>query len=133
MSDKIGVLGEDATNLSGTNVVYTVGAGKAAKCQIMLRIQGAADGSSDVEIKVNALSVGIITNMGSSQFTYSNATAALMVASTATAPTGATVATTVAPAPGVYYLAAADTISYVVTGSELLAVNVQVVGTEIDV
>ena len=113
--------------------VYTVPSGKAAKVKIMW--SGRSDASNadgDLTITVNAIAVAIVLNMTADRYLHSNST--LMVnPETAAAPTGATALLTVAPAPFEYYLSAGDVVSYTVGTLTMQAINVQVVGTEIDV
>ena len=133
MADKIGVLGEATTASAATTTVYTVPSAKAAKVKIMW--SGRSDASNadgDLTITVNAIAVAIILNMTADRYLHSNST--LMVnPETAAAPTGATALLTVAPAPFEYYLSAGDTVTYTVGTRTMQALNVQVVGTEIDV
>ena len=133
MADKIGVLGEATTATAATTTVYTVPSAKAAKVKIMW--SGRSDASNadgDLTITVNGIAVAIVLNMTADRYVHSNST--LMVnPETAAAPTGATALLTVAPAPFEYYLSAADTVSYTVATRTMQALNVQVVGTEIDV
>ena len=132
MADKIGVLGEATTASAATTTVYTVPSAKAAKVKIMW--SGRSDASNadgDLTITVNAIAVAIILNMTADRYLHSNST--LMVnPETAAAPTGATALLTVAPAPFEYYLSAGDTVTYTVGTRTMQALNVQVVGTEID-
>ena len=133
MADKIGVLGEATTATAATTTVYTVPSAKAAKVKIMW--SGRSDASNadgDLTITVNAIAVAIVLNMTADRYLHSNST--LMVnPETAAAPTGATALLTVAPAPFEYYLSAGDTVTYTVATRTMQALNVQVVGTEIDV
>lgn len=133
MADKIGVLGEATTATAATTTVYTVPSGKAAKVKIMW--SGRSDASNadgDLTITVNGIAVAIVLNMTADRYLHSNST--LMVnPETAAAPTGATALLTVAPAPFEYYLSAGDTVTYTVATRTMQALNVQVVGTEIDV
>jgi hypothetical protein len=133
MADKIGVLGEATTASAATTTVYTVPSAKAAKVKIMW--SGRSDASNadgDLTITVNGIAVAIVLNMTADRYLHSNST--LMVnPETAAAPTGATALLTVAPAPFEYYLSAGDTVTYTVATRTMQALNVQVVGTEIDV
>ena len=133
MSDKIGVLGEATTATAATTTVYTVPSGKAARCKIMWA--GASHGSTatgDLTITVNGINVAVILNMTAARFLHSNSTL-LVNPETAAAPTGATALLTVAPAPFEYYLSAGDTVTYTIGTLAMVAMNMQVVGTEIDV
>lgn len=133
MADKIGVLGEATTLTAGTTTVYTCPAAKAAKVKIMWSAEAHATNSTgDLTITVNGIAVAIVLNITAANFIHSNST--LMVnPETAAAPTGATALLTVSPAPFEYFLAAADTITYTIATDDLVAMNMQVVGTEIDV
>ena len=133
MTDKIGVLGEATTATAATTTVYTVPAGKAAKCQIMW--DGASHGSTatgDLTITVNGIDVAVVLNMTAARFLHSNSTL-LVNPETAAAPTGATELLTVAPAPFIYYLSAGDTVTYTIGTLTMVSMNMQVIGTEIDV
>ena len=133
MADKIGVLGEASVASAATTTVYTVPSAKAAKVKIMW--SGRSDASNadgDITITVNAIAVAVVSNMTADRYLHSNST--LMVnPETAAPPTGATALLTVAPAPFEYYLSAGDTVTYTVATLTMQALNVQVVGTEIDV
>ena len=133
MSDKIGVLGEATTATAATTTVYTVPSGKAAKCQIMWAgLSHASTGTGDLTITVNGINVAVVLNITAARYVHSNST--LMVnPETAAAPTGATALLTVAPAPFIYYLSAGDTVTYTIATLTMQAMNLQVVGTEIDV
>lgn len=133
MTDKIGVLGEATTSAVGTTTAYTVPSGKAAKCRIMYRIQsGSAASTTTVDIAVNGITVMTQAAMNVSTYVHSTK-AQLNSGAVATAPTGSTDATTVAPAPIDYYLSAGDTVTYTIGTLGATAANVQVVGAEIDV
>ena len=133
MADKIGVLGEATVASAAVTTVYTVPSAKAAKVKIMW--SGRSDASNadgDLTITVNAIAVAIVSNMTADRYLHSNST--LMVnPETSAPPTGATALLTVAPAPFEYYLSAGDTVTYTVATRTMQALNVQVVGTEIDV
>jgi len=137
MTDKIGVLGEllnvSASLTVANHVVYTVPSGKAAKCQIMFTLKTGGDSSGTFAITVNG--AVIMQTIALTTVEYHNSSTALMwedASSTAEAD-GITVARTCAPAPMVYYLSAADVISYTVATTALNSISFQVVGTEIDV
>ena len=132
MADIIGVLGEAAVATIATTTVYTVPSGKAAKVNIMWSGQAGADSLGDLDITVNGIIVARILNMTTVNFLHSNSTL-LVNPETAAAPTGATALLTVAPAPFNYYLNAADTITYTIATTAMTAMQMQVVGTEVDV
>lgn len=131
MSDKIGVLGEATTATAGTTTAYTVPSGKASKVQIMYQIQGAADSSTDFLITVNGIVVMNLANITASNYAFSTPNA--LYDTSAALPTGVDGDTTGGPAPTVYYLSAADTVTYTIAGTTALGMNLQVVGVEIDV
>jgi len=124
----IGVLGESTTASTGTNTVYTVPAGRASKVKCMFTFKGGSGGTSTFAIKVNNAQVMITGALASTDQGYSSTAALLKVG--ASIADGLAAATTVAPGPPEYYLAAADVISYVVATEDLASVNFQVVGTE---
>lgn len=133
MSDKIGVLGEATVATAATTTVYTVPSGKAARCKIMWAgASHASTATGDLTITVNGINVAVILNMTAARFLHSNSTL-LVNPETAAAPTGATALLTVAPAPFEYYLSAGDTVTYTIGTLTMVAMNMQVVGTEIDV
>jgi len=132
MSNKIGVLGEATTATVATTTVYTCPTAKAAKVSIMYIFQADAGGTTTFAIAVNGITVASKGATTASHYMWSS-TAALLPTSTAALPTGLAAATTVAPAPGVYYLSAGDIISYTIGTATALTMNMQVVGTEIDV
>jgi hypothetical protein len=133
MADKIGVLGEATTATAATTTVYTVPAAKAARVKIMWAgLSHASTGTGDLTLTVNGINVAVVVNMTAARYLHSNSTL-LVNPETAAAPTGATALLTVAPAPFEYYLAAGDTVTYTVATLTMQSLNVQVVGTEIDV
>ena len=133
MADQIGVLGEATTATAATTTVYTVPSAKAAKVKIMWAgFSHASTGTGDLTITVNGINVAVVLNITAARYVHSNST--LMVnPETAAAPTGATALLTVAPAPFEYYLSAGDTVTYTIATLTMQAMNIQVVGTEIDV
>jgi len=133
MADQIGVLGEATTATAATTTVYTVPSGKAAKVKIMWAgLSHASTGTGDLTITVNGINVAVVLNITAARYVHSNSTL-LVNPETAAAPTGATALLTVAPAPMEYYLSAADTVTYTIATLTMQAMNMQVVGTEIDV
>jgi len=133
MSDKIGVLGEATTASAATTTVYTCPSAKAAKVKIMWSgLSHASTGTGDLTLTVNGINVATVLNMTAARYVHSNSTL-LVNPETAAAPTGATALLTVAPAPFEYYLTAGDTVQYTIATLAMQSINVQVVGTEIDV
>lgn len=132
MADQIGVLGEATTATIATTTVYTVPSGKAAKGKIMWSGTAGADSLGDLTITVNGVAVAVVLNMTTAYYVHSNSTL-LVNPETAAQPTGATALLTVAPAPFEYYLSAGDTVTYTIATTAMAAINVQFVGTEIDV
>ena len=115
MSDQIGVLGEATTATAATTTVYTCPAAKAARGKIMWSgLSHGSTGTGDLTLTVNGINVAVVLNMTA-------------------APTGATALLTVAPAPFEYFLSAGDTVTYTVGTLTMQSLNVQFVGTEIDV
>lgn len=132
MADKIGVLGEATTATAATTTVYTVPSGKAAKGKIFYEIQGAADDTTDLTITVNGIDVMVHSNITASNYLFSSPNA-LKEGPLATQATGVDGDTTGAPAPAEYYLSAGDTVTYTIGGTTALSMNMQFVGTEVDV
>lgn len=130
MADKIGVLGEVSGLTVGTHTVYTCPTGKAARAQLFYR--GTAGSSSGIKVNVNGIEVMLASGLTSGHFIFSSRSALYENTGT-TAPTGVDDATTVAPAPAVFWLSAGDTVTYEVTTAALSAMLFQVVGSEIDV
>ena len=134
MSDKIGVLGEATATTVTVTTVYTVPSGKAAKVQIMVAITAHATNSTgDFLVTVNGAVAFSHLNLPATEIMWSNSVTALHDPSTSVDPDGTTAALTLAPGPAIYYLSAGDTVTYTIGTDALVACNVQVVGTEIDV
>lgn len=133
MADKIGVLGEATTATIGTTTVYTVPSGKAAKVKIMWLGLAGADSLGDLAFTVNGILVASWLNLVTVEYFHSSTALLIEDNSITAAPTGASVALTVAPAPMEWYLSAGDTVSYTIATTAMNSINVQVVGTEIDV
>ena len=132
MTDQIGVLGEATTATAATTTVYTVPSSKAARGKVFFMIQGHSDASTDIKITVNAIDVMSHVNITASNYLFSSPNA-LKEGPLAALPTGVDGDTTGSPAPTEYFLSAADTVTYTLTGSTAISCNVQFVGTEIDV
>lgn len=134
MSDKIGVLGEASIATTGTTTVYTVDSGKAAKVKIMWKGEAHASNSTgDVLFTVNGIVVASRLNMPATELFWSNSTLMIHDPSLALDPDGSTALLTCAPAPFEYYLNAGDTVTYTIATDDMVAMQCQVVGTEIDV
>jgi hypothetical protein len=133
MSDQIGVLGSATTATAATTTVYTVPVGKAAKVQLFYLMQGAtSDATTDFSIAVNGITVVSHTDITQSNYLFSSPNG-LKEGPLAALPTGVDGDSTCAPAPSIYYLSAADTVTYTIAGTTAGSCNVQVVGTEVDV
>jgi len=133
MSDKIGVLGESTTATVATTTVYTCPASKAAKISLMWTgLAHAANSTGDLTITVNGVNVAVILNMTAANYILSS-TAKLNEGAQVAAPDGTSEANTVGIAPQVYYLSAGDTVTYTIGTDAMQSMNMQVVGTEIDV
>lgn len=131
MSNKIGVLGSSTNTVLGTTTVYTCPAAKAAKFRLMFRAQAAANSTLDILVNgMTILSSGALT---AANFIWSAKGAGVSGAISATAPTGIGAAQTVAPADQIYYLSTGQTVQYTIGTLAMTAMNMQVVGAEIDV
>jgi len=133
MTDIIGVLGEASVITQATTTVYTCPAGKAAKVKIMWSGKAGADSLGSVTITVNGIVVAELLTLTTVEFFFSNSTLLFHDPSITVRPDGVTALKTVAPAPFEYYLNAADTITYTIGTTDMNEMNMQVVGTEIDV
>ena len=134
MVDIVGVLGEATTATAGTTTVYTVPAGKAARCKIMWSGEAHASTSTgDLDITVNGIIVAQLLNLTATNIYHSSEIGLIIPSGGAVPPSGATNILTVAPATFEYYLAAADTITYTIGTLTMVSMNMQVVGAEIDV
>lgn len=133
MSDKIGVLGSSTVATATTTTAYTVPSAKAAKVQIQWSgTAHATNSTGDLTITVNGVAVATVLNIAATKFLHSSDTLMISAEETA-APTGKSAILTVAPAPFVYYLSAGDTVTYTIGTDAMVAMDFQVVGTEIDV
>ena len=132
MADIIGVLGEASVATIATTTVYTVPSGKAAKVKIMWLGLAGADSLGDLTITVNGIAVATLLNMVTVEYFHSSTAILIEDPSSTAAPSGLSVALTVAPAPPEYYLNAADTITYTIGTTAMGSMNMQVVGSEVD-
>jgi hypothetical protein len=133
MADQIGVLGSATTVTIGTTAVYTVPSAKAAKVKIMWMGKAGADSNGDLAFTVNGINVASWLNLVTVEYFHSCTTLLITDGSITAEPTGLTALLTVAPAPFEWYLSAGDIVSYTIATTAMNAINVQVVGTEIDV
>ena len=133
MADIIGVLGQATVATVGTTTVYTVPSGKASKVKIMWVGLAGGDSLGDLTITVNGMAIATFLNLTTVEYFHSTSTLLIQDGSLTTAPTGLTALLTVAPAPFEYYLSAGDTITYTIATTAMNSMNMQVVGSEIDV
>jgi hypothetical protein len=133
MSDKIGILGSSTATVVATATPYTVPAAKAAKFRIMCVFQGQLN--SQVAVLVNGAEIVRNTVMTASHYNYTIKGGGFFAyaGGNAASATGLANALTVAPADPIYFLSAGQTVQFTVFTTALLAMNFQVVGTEIDV
>ena len=134
MADIIGVLGEATTTTVGTTTVYTCPSGKAAKFKIMWSGKAHASNSSgDLTITVNAMKVGDRLNMPATEQFWSTSTLLIHDPSVSVHPDGSTALLTASPAPFEYYCSAGDTVTYTIGTDAMVEMNMQVVGSEVDI
>lgn len=132
MADNGGVLGSASALTVGTTTVYTCPVGHFARVKIMGIWQGG--NNSTLQLLVNGMQVANIAAMTTNHYTFTNGGAGILRASAAGAPTGASAAETVQPAPAsnTYWLSAGDTIQYVIGTTNMVAVSCDVVGVEVE-
>ena len=137
MTDKIGILGQvvDATasRTIANHVAYTVPSGKAAKCQIMWSGKSGADSSGTLAIEVNGVTIAQSVALTTVEFFHSSTAQMFEDNSITAAPSGLSIALTPAMAPQIFYLSAADTVSYTIATTVMNNMQMMVMGTEIDV
>jgi|SRR5215475_13812195 len=130
MADNFGVLGSASVTTVATTTVYTCPAGKAAKFKIQAMMQFGSN--SDVGIIVNGVEIARTGAMTAANYQWTARTVGLFAGAAAAAkPDGLTAVKTVAPSDGIYYLSAGQTVQYVVVTTAMTSINVQVVGTEV--
>lgn len=130
MTDKIGVLGESSNVTQATHTAYTVPANKAARVKLMYR--GVAGVNSTLKATINGIDAFLTAALTAGNVSHST-TAAMHNTQAASAIAGGTDATTVAPGPKEYYLAAGDSVTFTIGTADFTSMNFQVVGTEVDV
>lgn len=129
MSDFIGVLGIGTGIVQGVTTAYTVPSGKTAKIKLFYR--GVAGVSSTLEVLINGITSFKTAALTSGNVSHST-TAAMHNTQAATAITGGTDATTVAPGPKEYFLDEGDTVQYTIATADFTSMSFQVVGSELD-
>lgn len=129
MADIIGVLGENDDVTVGTHTVYTCPAGKMARGQIMYRGQATAS-APGLSIRVNGVEIFTQASITGSNYVWS--TNDLLYNTNAAAPTGASIAQTVAKYDQDYYLSAGDTVQYIIASNDFATLDVMFVGAELD-
>jgi hypothetical protein len=122
----MGVLGEATTASTGTTTVLTLGAGRGGVGQFMLR--GVAAATSKLALIVNGVTVAETGSLSAGQIIYSSASQMFNTVAAATAIDGTTDDNVVAPGPQKFYIDAADTVQYTVSGANFTSLNVQFVG-----
>ncbi len=128
MSDAIGVLNASAAVAVGTNIVYTVPAGHAAKVQFMYR--GVAGANSTLAVKINGMTIFTTAALTAATVSYSTSTVAHKNDAAASI-VGSAVGTTIAPFAQTYMLSADDTVSFVVGTLDFSSMDFQVIGTQV--
>jgi hypothetical protein len=89
-------------------------------------------GATLLTITVNGIDIMAAQSVAATQYGWSSS--ALLSNEGATKPDGASVANTVAPYGGAtYYASAGDVVSYTLGTTAAAAMNIQLVGTEVDV
>lgn len=129
MADIATKLGSVSLLTVGTHTVYTVPTGKSAR--VKLRYRGTLANTGTILFTVGGIVVAAPVAAAGAEFIFSS-TAALYENTGTTAPDGIAAATTVGEAPEEYYLDAGDTVSYSPGVVDLTAMQVDVVGIEID-
>jgi len=129
MADTVGVIAQASALIVGTTTIYTVPTSKALIFKPQFIGQANAGGSTFV-MAVNGAQIFQNAVVGSSYFWSSMG---ILYQEAATFPTGETLVQTVAPGPTNYYASAGQTITYGVTVNALISLNMQLVGTLIDV
>ena len=122
----MGVLGEATTATVGTTTVFTLGAGRGGAGQIMFR--AVAGAGSKLALVVNGVTVAESGTLAAGQIIYSSADQMINTVAATTAIDGTADDKVVAPGPQKFYLAAADTVQYIVSGAAFSSLNVQFVG-----
>lgn len=122
----VGVLGEATTATVGTTTAFTLGAGRGGVVQIMFRAVAAA--TSKLAIVVNGVTVAESGTLAAGQIIYSSTDQMINTVAASTAVDGTADDKVVAPGPQKFYLDAADTVQYIVSGAGFTSLNLQVVG-----
>ena len=128
---RIGVLGEAAAITKDViTTVYTVPSGRGAKVKIMFR--GTSGTNSTLKVTVNNIDIFLTGALTLANISYSS-TAAMHQAGALSTVNGATAATTVAPGPVEYQLAAGDSVTYLIGTADFSLMSIQVIGAEVEV
>ena len=130
MTNFVGVLAEATTTTVSTTTVGTVPANKAWVFKIQYAMQANAGGATVLTIAVNGVNV-LVNSIASSAYAHSSKAA--MLEENATYPTGEGDDTVVAPGPITYYASAGDTITYTLGTNAAQSMNIQLVGSSLDV
>ena len=132
MTNIIGVLGESTTanTAVGSFTAYTVPTGKASKVKLMYHAVMANTGT--LVISVNGIPIAAPAAATGVDNVFSS-TVNMVENTTTTAPTGILPEVTVGNAPQEYFLSAGDLVTFTVGIVDLASMNMQVVGSEIDV
>lgn len=131
MTDKIGVLGEVTSGATGTQNVYTVPSGKAARGRIMYR--GVSGTNSGLKLQVNGIDIFEKSSLTVAHVHYSSDALVYNSQTAASVVDGSTLAKTVMPFGYDYWLAAGDRIDAIISTADFSSFNAQFVGAEVDV
>jgi hypothetical protein len=130
MADKVGRLGQSIVATQGTTTAYQCPPGKGAKVQLFFR--GTVGASSTLIVVIAGIQIFAAGAMTGGNWSFSTTVNEHNTAAGGTV-NGSSDATTVAPGPKIYWLAAGDTVSYTIGTADFASMTFQVVGVEVDV
>lgn len=129
--DILGVLGESAIAVQGTQTAYTVPASKTARVRLQYRLTAGVN--STIRVLINGMEVFRSGALTSGTVSFTSNALILNTAANDAAINGSTEALTCMPYQREWFLSAGDTVQYVIGTADCSAMNFQVVGAELDV
>lgn len=131
MTDQVGVIATNTNTAVATHTLYTVPTGKALIFKPQYACQANGGAVSTLELVVNGVSIFKSGNITAGNYAWSSNQAMLKTASGY--PNGQAKADTVAPASDAnYYASAGQTISMIIGSNAMQSMNMQLVGSLID-
>lgn len=131
MTNKIGTLASSTTVSAGTTTLYTCPTGKGARGRLFYR--GVSGVNSTLSFVVNGIVLFVTGALTTGHVHYSSTALLYNTQTAASGLDGSTEAKTAQPYSRDYWLAAGETVQYIIGTADFTSIKAAFVGTEVDV